>query len=59
MKPFLCAKHEELVRMLEEFKIDGKDLRMLRNLHGELGDKIDIQKVVRQGCILSHYLFNL
>ena len=69
VKAFDCVKHEELMTLLEELEIDGKDLRMIRNLywdqkaairlHGELGEWIDIQKGVRQGCILSPDLFNL
>ena len=67
VKAFDCVKHEEL--MLEELEFDGKDLRIIRNsywdqkaairLHGELGDWIDIQKSLRQGCILIPDFFNL
>ena len=57
------------MKMMEELEIDGKDLRMIRDLyweqkaavrlHGELGDWMEIQKGVRQGCIISPDLFNL
>ena len=69
VKAFDCVKHEELMKMMEELEIDGKDVRMIRNLyweqkaavrlHGELGDWMEIQKGVRQGCILSPDLFTL
>ena len=69
VKAFDCVKHEELMKMMEELEIDGKDMRMIKNLyweqkaavrlHGELGDWMEIQKGVRQGCILSPDLFNL
>ena len=49
------------MKMMEELNIDGKDLRLIINLyweqkaaarlHGELGDWMEIQKGVRQGCI--------
>ena len=70
VKAFDCVKHETLVRMMEELEIDGNwDLKMIWNLywyqkaairlHWELSDWIDIQKGVRQGCILSPNFLNL
>ena len=62
-------KHDKLLELIERLGIDGKDLRLIRNLYydqkaairimGELGEWVDIQKGVRQGCILSPDLFNL
>ena len=56
-------KHDRLMELMERLEIDGKDLRLLRNLcyghkaavriMGELGEWVDIQMGVRQGCILS------
>ena len=69
VKAFDCVKHDKLLELMERLGIDGKDLRLIRNLYydqkaairimGELGEWVDIQKGVRQGCILSPDLFNL
>ena len=66
---FDCVKHDKLLELIERLGIDGKDLRLIRNLYfdqkaairimGGLGEWVDIQKGVRQGCILSPDLFNL
>ena len=68
-KAFDKVKHEELFKMLTELDIDGKDLRILRNLYweqtaavridNELSDFKPIRRGVRQGCVLSPDLFNL
>ena len=49
-------KHDKLLELIERLDIDGKDLRLIRNLYydqktairimGELGDWVDIQKGV-------------
>ena len=61
--------HEQVLEDLKRINIDGKDLRMIKILYwsqnaaviveGELSDWVEIQRGVRQGCVLSHDLFNL
>ena len=62
-KAFDRVKHKELMQMLSELDVDGKDLRLIRNLYWDqkaaikIGDQIsnyvDIKRGVRQGCVLS------
>ncbi|GFN73707.1 retrovirus-related pol polyprotein line-1 [Plakobranchus ocellatus] len=68
-KDFDKVRHVELFRMLEKLVIDGKDLRIIRNLNwnqtasvrigGEHSDFKPIKRGVRQGCVMSPDLFNL
>jgi hypothetical protein len=68
-KAFDNVKHEELFEALGEIDLDGKDLRLLRNLYwkqtaairidGELSRWIQIKKGTRQGCVISPDLYNL
>ena len=68
-KAFDRVHHEQLINCLERIEIDGKDIRIITNLywHQKAAIKIDnelspftaIQRGVRQGCVLSPYLFNI
>ncbi|GFN80601.1 craniofacial development protein 2-like [Plakobranchus ocellatus] len=63
------VRHVELFRMLEKLDIDGKDLRVIRNLYwdqsasvrieGEHSDFKPIKRGVGQGRVMSPDLFNL
>ena len=68
-KAFDCVDHNQLWKIMKEIEISDHLIRLLRNLyagqeatvrtgHGTT-DWFQIGKAVRQGCILSSYLFNL
>ena len=69
VKAFDCVKHDKLLEFWERLDIGGKYIRLMRSLYygqkaairinGELGEWVDIQKGIRQVCILSPDLFNL
>ncbi|CAG4958055.1 unnamed protein product [Colias eurytheme] len=68
-KAFDKVQHVKLMEVLERIGLDYKDCRFIRNLYwnqcanvrinGKLSSHIEIQRGVRQGCILSPLLFNL
>ena len=68
-KAFDKVKHDRLFEILENLDIDGKDLRVIRNLYwdqcaavrvqDEHSEFKNIKRGVRQGCVMSSDLFNL
>ena len=61
--------HAQLIDCLEKIGIDGRDIRVIANLYwhqkasiriqNELSPFTSIERGVRQGCVLSPYLFNI
>ena len=68
-KAFDTVQHEELFRILQALNLDGKDVRIVRNLYwsqtaavrvaDETTEEFQIKRGVRQGCVLSPDLWNL
>ena len=68
-KAFDRVRHKRLLDMLQSLDLDGKDIRLIKNLYwnqsaairyqNELGNFTQIKRGVRQGCVLSPDLFNL
>ena len=68
-KAFDRVHHSELIQCLEKIGVDGRDIRIITNLYwhqkaairieDQLSPLIPIKRGVRQGCVLSPYLFNI
>ena len=68
-KAFDRVHHNQLIKCLEKIGIDGRDIRVITNLYwhqkaairiqDQLSPLIPIKRGVRQGCVLSPYLFNI
>ena len=68
-KVFDCVDHNKLWKILKEMGISDRVICLLRNLYADqearvrtghgTTDGFQIRKRIRQGCILSHCLFNL
>ena len=68
-KAFDRIHHATLIECLEKIGVDGKDIRIITNLYwyqkaaikieNELSPFTSIRRGVRQGCVLSPYLFNI
>ena len=68
-KAFDKVRHQELFKILNDLDLDGKDLRLIRNLYWKQKATVrvadeesmlqDIKRGVRQGCVLSPDLFNM
>ena len=67
-KAFDCVKHEHLWRTLEDLGFGGHLIELIKSLYvgqesavrieGGISKWFEVQRGVRQGCILSPYLFN-
>ncbi|GFO36468.1 katanin p60 ATPase-containing subunit a-like 2, partial [Plakobranchus ocellatus] len=68
-RAFDRVRHDEIIKQLTQLKIDGKDLRIIKNMYwdqkaamrveGEVSKFQNIKRGVRQGCVLSPDLFSL
>ena len=62
-----CLNHLELIKLIESLIVDGRDLRVIRNLYwqqiaavrweNELSGYKPTQRGITQGCVLSPHLF--
>ncbi|KAK3773584.1 hypothetical protein RRG08_022293 [Elysia crispata] len=68
-KAFDRVRHEEIITILQQLNIDGKDLRIIKTIYWEQKAAVrveeersnfqNIKRGVRQGCVLSPDLFSL
>ena len=68
-KAFDKVKHQEMVKMLQELDIDGKDMQKNRNLYWEqkaavrvdheVGKYCNMKRGFRQECVFLSDLFSL
>ncbi len=68
-KAFDRVQHQKMLEILQRIGLDSRDVRLIANLYwnqsasvrveNELSDEVQIQRGVRQGCVLSPLLFNL
>ena len=68
-KAFDKIRHKNLMQILNNLDLDGKDLRLIQDLYwrqqaairldNDLSKYVEIKRGVRQGCVLSPDLFSL
>ena len=68
-KAFDKVRHSDLIEILQNINIDGKDIRLITNLYwnqqaavnveDNLTPWIDVKRGVRQGCVMSPDLFSI
>ena len=69
MQAFDRVQHGPLFEMLESLDLDGQDVELMKNLYWDqqaavrvnsiMSEYVEIERGVRQGCVLSPDLFSL